>query len=160
MKNLLSLFQNIYVVHYLRTGFTLIFCLSLSDTLKSEKLASNLNVYVHIYDYTMTCIYTVCNLQCITFRQHLKVRSHPGIWICTGYAPLDAIRICPPVVDCPTQLAMFHNKYKMEHSRAICYSLTDPSEFRAFQPYIPNQNLAKPYLTYPTYLTYLPDLPT
>ena len=37
--------------------------------------------------------------------------------------------------------------------------LTDCSEFRAFQPYIPNQNLAKPYLTYPTYLTYLLDLP-
>ena len=38
-------------------------------------------------------------------------------------------------------------------------SLTDCLEFRAFEPYIPNENLAKPYLTYPTYLTY-PDLPT
>ena len=40
------------------------------------------------------------------------------------------------------------------------HSLTDCLEFRAFQPYIPNQNLAKPYLTYPTYLTYLLDLPS
>ena len=113
MKNLLSLFQNIYVVHYLRTGFTLIFCLSLSDTLKSEKLASNLNVYVHIYDFTMTCIYTVCNLQCITFCQNLKVRSHPGIWICTGYAPLDAIRICPPA---PSPLAPLPTRLRSKYA--------------------------------------------
>ena len=58
--------------------------------------------------------------------------------------PLGCVFFCCPSSSRPTSLTD---------------SLTDCSEFRAFEPYIPNENFAKPYLTYPTYLTY-PDLPT
>ena len=95
-------------------------------------------------------------IPCDSCLNNCRSKAYPGnldlycnLRICFCFRPPRGVGAASIVFSCSSS---FRPTY-------LPHSLTDCLEFRAFQPYIPNQNLTKPYLTYPTYLTYLPDLP-